>query len=84
MLAATSCWALQGWLPRGWALLGAFIGLDLYLFSYWMNSYWGGGSYRNWWCASNWCMGSHRPRKAAGLRLDFWNRGSNCDFGAAV
>ena len=42
MLAAALCWALQGWLPRGWALLGAFIGLDLYLFSYWMNSYWGG------------------------------------------
>jgi hypothetical protein len=42
MLAAALCWALQGWLPPGWALLGAFIGLDLYLFSYWMNSYWGG------------------------------------------
>src|SRR6266542_7028938 len=42
MLAAALCWALQGWLPRGWALLGAFIGLDLCLFSYWMNSYWGG------------------------------------------
>jgi hypothetical protein len=42
LLAATLCWALQGWLPSGWALLGAFIGLDLCLFSYWMNSYWGG------------------------------------------
>src|SRR5438046_6647195 len=42
MLAAALCWALQGWLPRGWALLGAFIRLDLCLFSYWMNSYWGG------------------------------------------
>src|SRR5213083_3043053 len=42
LLAAALCWALQGWLPAGWALLGAFIGLDLYLFSYWMNSYWGG------------------------------------------
>jgi len=42
MLAAALCWALQGWLPPGWALLGAFIGLDLCLFSYWMNSYWGG------------------------------------------
>jgi hypothetical protein len=41
-LAAAVCWALQGWLPPGWALLGAFIGLDLCLFSYWMNSYWGG------------------------------------------
>ena len=42
LLAAALCWALQGWLPPGWALLGAFIGLDLCLFTYWMNSYWGG------------------------------------------
>jgi len=42
LLAAALCWALQGWLPPGWALLGAFIGLHLCLFSYWMNSYWGG------------------------------------------
>ena len=42
LLAAILCWALQGWLPPGWALFGAFIGLDLCLFSYWMNSYWGG------------------------------------------
>src|SRR5437868_5784285 len=42
LLAAVLCWALQGWFPPGWALLGAFIGLDLCLFSYWMNSYWGG------------------------------------------
>jgi hypothetical protein len=42
LLAAALCWALQGWLPPGWALLGTFIGLWLCLFSYWMNSYWGG------------------------------------------
>jgi hypothetical protein len=42
LLAATLCWALQGWLPPGWALLGAFVALHLCLFSYWMNSYWGG------------------------------------------
>jgi hypothetical protein len=42
LLAAALCWALQGWLPPGWAFLGAFIGLNLCLFSYWMNSYWGG------------------------------------------
>jgi hypothetical protein len=42
LLAAALCWALQGWLSPGWALLGAFVGLDLCLFSYWMNSYWGG------------------------------------------
>jgi hypothetical protein len=42
VLAAVLCWAMQGWLPPGWALLGALISLDLCLFSYWMNSYWGG------------------------------------------
>lgn len=42
ILAAVLCWALQGWLPPGWALFGSIIGLDLCLFSYWMNSYWGG------------------------------------------
>src|SRR6266513_4274588 len=41
-------------------------------------------SHRNWWCASNRCMGSHRPRKEVGLRLGFWYRGRHCDFGAAV
>jgi hypothetical protein len=42
LLAAALCWALQGWLPPGWALFGAVIGLYLCLFSYWVNSYWGG------------------------------------------
>jgi len=42
VLAAVLCWALQGWLPPVWALLGTLISLDLCLFSYWMNSYWGG------------------------------------------
>jgi hypothetical protein len=40
--AAALCWALQGWLPPRWAFLGMFIALDLCLFGYWMNSYWGG------------------------------------------
>jgi hypothetical protein len=40
--AAALCWALQGWLTPWWALLGTFIALDLCLFGYWMNSYWGG------------------------------------------
>ncbi len=41
-LAAILCWALQGWFPARWALLGSLIGLNLCLYSYWMNSYWGG------------------------------------------
>jgi len=42
VLAAVLCWAMQGWLPPQWALLGTIISLDLCLFGYWMNSYWGG------------------------------------------
>ena len=41
-LAAALCWALQGFLPPLWALLGSAISLQLCFFSYWMNSYWGG------------------------------------------
>ena len=41
-LMAALCWALQGWFPATWALLGSFLALPLCLFSYWMDSYWGG------------------------------------------
>src|SRR5579863_10438262 len=42
VLVAALWWALAGWLPARWALLGTLIALDLCTFSYWMNSYWGG------------------------------------------
>ena len=36
-------WALLAWLPSIWALIGAGLtGVEIGVFSYWMNSYWGG------------------------------------------
>ena len=43
MMCGAICWALQAFVPPGWALLGGlFAVFRLALFSYWMNSYWGG------------------------------------------
>jgi hypothetical protein len=42
VMMAALVWALQGWLPPGWALMGGFLAMPLAIDSYWMNSYWGG------------------------------------------
>ncbi len=43
LMCAIFCWALQGWMPPGWAFLGGILAIiRLGTFSYWANSYWGG------------------------------------------
>ena len=43
LLCGAICWALQAFVPPVWALLGGLLAVfRIALFSYWMNSYWGG------------------------------------------
>lgn len=43
LMTAALTWMLQGWLPAKWALLGVvLIVFRIVIFSYWMESYWGG------------------------------------------
>lgn len=45
LMCSSFCWMLQAWLPAGWAFLGAMLAvLRLGLFSYWINTYSGGGA----------------------------------------
>ena len=45
LMCAAICWMLQAWLPPSWALLGGILAiLRLSLFSYWIDTYSGGGS----------------------------------------
>ncbi len=43
ILCGAICWALQAFVPPGWALLGGLLATFRFAFlSYWMNSFWGG------------------------------------------
>ena len=43
LMCAAVCWMLQGWISEGWALAGGLmVATHIGIFSYWMNSYWGG------------------------------------------
>ena len=73
-MTAAIAWMLQGWLPPGWALLGAwFAVLRLDACGYWISSYWGGavaatggalvlGGFRR-------VIHSQRPRDAVAMGL---------------
>jgi hypothetical protein len=44
LFCSALCWMLQAWLPPGWAMLGSMLAvIRLGLFSYWIDTYSGGG-----------------------------------------
>ncbi len=45
LMCAAICWMLQAWLPPTWALLGGILAIvRISLFSYWIDTYFGGGA----------------------------------------
>ena len=43
LMCGAICWALQAFVPPVWALIGGLLAVSrIGVFSYWMNSYWGG------------------------------------------
>lgn len=43
LMCAAISWALYGWLPPGWTLLGSLLAvIRVASYSYWVDSYWGG------------------------------------------
>ncbi|MGA2037894.1 MAG: hypothetical protein ABSH42_01355 [Bryobacteraceae bacterium] len=45
LMSAAILWMLEGWFPPRWALVGGVVCVVRYgMFTYWMNSYWGGAA----------------------------------------
>ncbi len=43
LMCALICWALQGWMPPRWALIGGLLAVCRFaIIGSWMNTYWGG------------------------------------------